>query len=604
MAYTFPEEVLEHVFSFIQSDKDRNAVSMVCKSWYEIERWCRRRIFIGNCYSVNPTIMTRRFPEVRSIELKGKPHFADYNLVPDGWGGYVKPWITAMAESYPWLEEIKLKRMVVTDESLEMISRSFKNFKVLVLYSCEGFTTDGLASIAANCRKLRELDLQECEVDDFSGHWISHFGENCTTLVSLNIACLTSEWTSSVLDRLERLVTRSPNLKSLILNRAVPLDRLCQLIKRAPQLNELGIGTFSAEIRPDLFLSLTEAFSACKDFKSLSGIWDVVPSYLPSLYPICSRLTSLNLSLATIPSPDLAKIISNCSNMQKLWVLDYIEDSGLDIVAATCKDLQEIRVFPSDPFAPEANVVLTEQGLVSVAEGCPKLQSVLYFCRQMTNSALIAIANSRSNLTRFRLCILEPHTPDYNTLEPLDVGFGAIVEKCKDLRRLSLSGLLTDRVFEYIGGHAKKLEMLSIAFAGDSDMGLHYVLSGCESLKKLEIRDCPFGDKALLANAEKLETMRSLWMSSCPVSFEGCKILSKKMKRLNVEVMDEGGSQDSRPEGPHVEKLYVYRTVCGQRCDMPGFVWTIDKRSSSSSSLEEGGIYQEEEEEDEDEFLQ
>lgn len=42
--------------------------------------------------------------------------------------------------------------MVVTDESLELIARSFKNFKVLVLSSCEGFTTDGLASIAANCR--------------------------------------------------------------------------------------------------------------------------------------------------------------------------------------------------------------------------------------------------------------------------------------------------------------------------------------------------------------------------------------------------------------------------------------------------------------------
>lgn len=152
MASSFPEEVLEHVFSFIQSDTDRNAISMVCKSWYEIERWCRRRIFIGNCYAVSPRMVTRRFPEVRSIELKGKPHFADFNLVPDGWGGYVYPWISAMATGYPWLEEIRLKRMVVTDESLELIAKSFKNFKVLVLSSCEGFSTDGLAAIAANCR--------------------------------------------------------------------------------------------------------------------------------------------------------------------------------------------------------------------------------------------------------------------------------------------------------------------------------------------------------------------------------------------------------------------------------------------------------------------
>ncbi|KAI3946550.1 hypothetical protein MKW92_026320 [Papaver armeniacum] len=162
MANSFPEEVLEHVFSFVKTDRDRNTISLVCKSWYALERWCRRRIFIGNCYAVSPRILIRRFPEVRSVSLKGKPHFADFNLVPEGWGGYAYPWILAMSEAYPWLEELRLKRMVVTDESLELISKSFKNFRVLVLSSCEGFTTDGLAAIAANCRNLRELDLREC----------------------------------------------------------------------------------------------------------------------------------------------------------------------------------------------------------------------------------------------------------------------------------------------------------------------------------------------------------------------------------------------------------------------------------------------------------
>lgn len=152
MAYPLPDEVLEHVFSFLHSDGDRNAVSLVCKSWYEIDRWSRRRVFVGNCYAVSPRAVVRRFPVVRSIEIKGKPHFADFNLVPEGWGGYVFPWIASMAGSYPWLEEIRLKRMVVTDACLKLIANSFKNFSVLVLSSCEGFSTDGLAAIAANCR--------------------------------------------------------------------------------------------------------------------------------------------------------------------------------------------------------------------------------------------------------------------------------------------------------------------------------------------------------------------------------------------------------------------------------------------------------------------
>ncbi|XP_012082666.1 protein TRANSPORT INHIBITOR RESPONSE 1 [Jatropha curcas] len=577
MTSSFPEEVLEHVFSFIQHDKDRNAISMVCKSWYEIERWCRRRIFVGNCYAVSPSMVIRRFPEVRSIELKGKPHFADFNLVPDGWGGYVYPWIAAMASAYPWLEEIRLKRMVVTDETLELIAKSFKNFKVLVLSSCEGFSTDGLAAIAANCRNLRELDLRESEVDDPSGHWLSHFPDSFTSLVSLNISCLVSEVSFSAL---ERLVGRCPNLRTLRLNRTVPLDRLANILSRAPQLVELGTGTYSSELRPDVFSSLSGAFSGCKELKSLSGFWDVVPGYLPAIYPICSGLTSLNLSYATIQSPDVIKLVSQCQSLQRLWVLDYIEDIGLEALATFCKDLRELRVFPSEPFAVEPNVSLTEQGLVSVSEGCPKLQSVLYFCHQMTNDALITVARNRPNMTRFRLCIMEPRTPDYTTLQPLDDGFGAIVQHCKDLQRLSLSGLLTDRVFEYIGTYAKKLEMLSVAFAGDSDLGLHHVMSGCENLRKLEIRDCPFGDKALLANAAKLETMRSLWMSSCSVSYGACKLLGQKMPRLNVEVIDERGPPDSRPESCPVEKLYIYRTVAGPRFDMPGFVWTMDEDSA------------------------
>ncbi|CAL5363377.1 unnamed protein product [Camellia sinensis] len=40
------------------------------------------------------------------------------------------------------------------------------------------------------CRNLRELDLQECEVDDLSGHWLNHFPDTCTSLVSLNIASI------------------------------------------------------------------------------------------------------------------------------------------------------------------------------------------------------------------------------------------------------------------------------------------------------------------------------------------------------------------------------------------------------------------------------
>lgn len=148
----FPDEVIGHIFGCVTSQRDRNAVSLVCKNWHRLERCCRKSLFIGNCYTISPERVIERFPELRSLTLKGKPHFPYFSLVPSGWGGFVAPWIEALARSRVDLEELRLKRMVVSDESLELLSRSFVNFKSLVLVRCEGFTTEGLAAIAANCR--------------------------------------------------------------------------------------------------------------------------------------------------------------------------------------------------------------------------------------------------------------------------------------------------------------------------------------------------------------------------------------------------------------------------------------------------------------------
>lgn len=261
--------------------------------------------------------------------------------------------------------------------------------------------------------------------------------------------------------------------------------------------------------------------------------------------------------------------------MQIMQILDTIGDKGLNVVASTCKELQELRVFPSDLYG-VGNAAVTEEGLVSISAGCPKLNSVLYFCQQMTNAALIAVAKNCPNFIRFRLCTLNPVVPDAVTNLPLDEGFGAIVQSCKGLKRLSVSGLLTDQLFLYIGMYAEQLEMLSIAFAGDSDKGMLYVLNGCKKLKKLEIRDSPFGDSALLMDVGKYETMRSLWMSSCEVTYGACKSLAEMMPRLNVEIINEGEGNEGSPDERHrVEKMYLYRTLVGPRKDAPDFVWTL-----------------------------
>ncbi|XXG59618.1 hypothetical protein AAC387_Pa04g1670 [Persea americana] len=565
---TFPHEVLERILGFVKSHKDRSSVSLVCKDWYSAERWSRTHVFIGNCYSVSPEILIRRFPKIRSVTMKGKPRFSDFNLVPENWGADIHYWLLHFASAYPFLEELRLKRMTVTDESLEFLARSFPNFKALSLVSCDGFSTDGLARIASHCRNLTELDIQENGIDDRGGSWLSYFPENFTSLETLNFANVSKE---VKFDSLERLVARCKSLKVLKVNKNVTLEQLQRLLVKAPQLMELGTGSFLQELTNPQFAELENAFNNCKNLHTLSGLWEVTSPCLPALYPACTNLTFLNLSYAALQSTELGKLLPRCPNLRRLWVLDTVEDKGLEAVASSCHLLEELRVFPENyDFDIADGGGVTEAGFVSISQGCRNLRYILYFCRRMTNAAVETVVRNCPDFTHFRLCIMIPHQRDYMTNEPMDDAFGAVVKTCTKLQRLAVSGLLTDRTFEYIGKYAKNLETLSVAFAGSTDQGMQYVLEGCPKLRKLEIRDCPFGNAALLSGLERYESMRSLWMSSCQVTMNGCRLLAMEMPRLNVEVIkeDEGDASDA-------EKVYVYRSVAGPRRDAPHFVMTL-----------------------------
>ncbi|KAL9236719.1 hypothetical protein vseg_011355 [Gypsophila vaccaria] len=562
----FPDEVLEKVLSFLTTNKDRSTASLVSKNWYDAERWTRKHVFIANCYAVSPEIVVRRFPNIRSVTLKGKPRFSDFNLVPANWGANVYPWLVCFAKHYPFLEELRLKRMCVSDESLEFLGASFGGvgFKRVSLLSCDGFSTDGLAALATHCKNLVELDIQENGIDDRSGSWLSCFPETFTSLEILNFSNLNSEVSFPAL---ERLVARSKSLTTLKVNKNVTLDQLQRLLVHCPKLTQLGTGDFSQELQPSEYASLESVFNNMRNLQSISGLWDAHLLSLPLLYRACATLTFLNLSEADLLCDELAQLLAHCPNLRRLWVLDTVGDKGLEAVGSSCPLLEELRVFPASPFDEDIDHGVSESGFIAVSYGCPKLHYVLYFCREMTNAAVATVVKNCPDFTHFRLCIMIPGQPDHITNEPMDEAFGSVVKGCKKLRRLAVSGLLTDLTFEYIGKYAKNLETLSVAFAGSSDRAMQCVLSGCPKLRRLEIRDCPFGDSALLSGLERYESMRSLWMSACNVTMGACKLLAKEMPRLNVEVIKDEDADDC-----HANKVYVYRSVAGPREDAPSFV--------------------------------
>ncbi|KAE9454800.1 hypothetical protein C3L33_13310, partial [Rhododendron williamsianum] len=614
-----PEEILDHIFSYITKNPDRNSASLVCKTWYKADRHSRHSVFVGNCYAVSPDRVIARFPDVRSLIIKGMPRVGDDSWVPRNWGGSVHNWVVDLAEKCPGLEELRLKRMVVLDETLVLISTKFPNFKSLVLISCVGFTGNGLDAIATNCRFLERLDLPKCKVGNDNGHWLSCFPESFTSLISLNFSCLRGA--VNLLD-LEKLVARCPNLRSLRLSKRVPLTTLSKIAMLAPQLVELGIGPpgfgphgdhgqvvfgigphvapqpvqlgvgphvaphgFVPNVAPQPLQLGLAPHVAPHDFVA-AQLAALGPGIAPQLVELgiqhrqayatlfeavrnWKSIRSLSLSGSQVTFLRLLPISSICS---KLISLDL--STLAQVVSSTCKDLRDLRLFQSNPAV--VNGGATEEGLVAISKGCPLLHSLEFFCHQMTNAALITLSKNCPNITSFSLCIRESKKPDHVTLQPLDEGFGAIVQSCTGLRRLSLSGLLTDQVFLYIGMYGEQLEVLSATNAGDSDRGMLYVVNGCRNLRKLEVTDCPFGDSALLANVERYETMRCLYMSGCEVTLGGCKVLAKWVPSLNVEVINGRDIIEDYPDDRlRVKKLYVYRTLDGPRSDAPEHVWTL-----------------------------
>lgn len=245
-------------------------------------------------------------------------------------------------------------------------------------------------------------------------------------------------------------------------------------------------------------------------------------------------------------------------------------------MAVTCTNLRELRIFRLGLYN-EGSPALTEEGLIAISRGCPQLDSLVYCCSQMTNAALITVARDCPNLTNFRLCIKDPKTPDHATSQPFDEGFGAIAQSCKGLRRLSLSGLVSDQVFLYIGMYAEQLEMLLIGSSGKGEKGLSYVLNGCRNLKKMEIKGSPFVDAALLEEIVKHEKIRCLWISSPKVTLGGCRALSMQVPMMNIEIITAESSKTKNKDDDNlqVQKMYLYRTFTGPRKDAPDSVWTI-----------------------------
>lgn len=75
-----------------------------------------------------------------------------FNLIPEDWGGYVKPWVDVLSTNFVCLKSLHFRRMIVKDEDLKLLAEARGGkLHVLKLDKCSGFSTDGLLHITRGC---------------------------------------------------------------------------------------------------------------------------------------------------------------------------------------------------------------------------------------------------------------------------------------------------------------------------------------------------------------------------------------------------------------------------------------------------------------------
>uniref|UniRef100_A0A5B6ZAC6 Putative RNI-like superfamily protein n=1 Tax=Davidia involucrata TaxID=16924 RepID=A0A5B6ZAC6_DAVIN len=563
-----PDTVLECVIQYIHDSRDRDAVSLVCRRWYEIDATTRKQITIALCYTTTPNQLWKRFRHLESLLLKGKPRAAMFNLIPEDWGGFVTPWVEEIARSFSCLKALHFRRMIVRDSDLELLAQSrSRALQALKLDKCSGFSSDGLLQICRSCRNLRTLFLEESIINEKDGEWLHELALNNTVLETLNFYM--TELAKIRFQDLELIAKNCRSLVSMKISDCEILD-LVGFFRAAAALEEFGGGSYNEQ---------PERYSAVSFPQRL---YRLGPTYMgknemPIVFPSASILRKLDLLYAFLDTEDHCLLIQRCPNLEVLETRNVIGDRGLEVLARCCKRLRRLRIErgADEQGMVDEEGVVSQRGLIALAQGCLELEYLAVYVSDITNASLECIGSYLKNLCDFRLVLLDQE--ERITDLPLDNGVRALLRGCHKLRRFALylrPGGLTDLGLSYIGQHSLNVRWMLLGYVGGSDAGLLEFSKGCPSLQKLEMRGCCFSEHALAIAVLQLTSLRYLWVQGYRESATGHDLFAMARPFWNIELIPARLGDPSH--------IIAYYSLAGQRTDFPDTVVPLDPFPKSS----------------------
>ncbi|EOA26779.1 hypothetical protein CARUB_v10022866mg [Capsella rubella] len=565
------DDVIEQVMTYITEPKDRDSASLVCRRWFKIDSETREHVTMALCYTATPDRLSRRFPNLRSLKLKGKPRAAMFNLIPENWGGYVTPWVTEISNSLRQLKSVHFRRMIVSDLDLDRLAKARSDdLEALKLDKCSGFTTDGLLSIVTHCRKIKTLLMEESSFIEKDGKWLHELALHNTSLEVLNFYM--TEFAKISPKDLEAIARNCRSLVSVKVGDFEILE-LVGFFKAAANLEEFCGGSLNEDIgMPEKYMNLVFPRKLCRLGLSYMG-----PNEMPILFPFAAQIRKLDLLYALLETDDHCTLIQKCPNLEILETRNVIGDRGLEVLAQHCKHLKRLRIErgADEQGMEDEEGLVSQRGLIALAQGCQELEYMAVYVSDITNESLESIGTYLKNLCDFRLVLLDRE--ERITDLPLDNGVRSLLIGCKKLRRFAFylrQGGLTDVGLSYIGQYSPNVRWMLLGYVGESDEGLMEFSRGCPNLQKLEMRGCCFSERAIAAAVTKLPSLRYLWVQGYRASMTGQDLMQMARPYWNIELIPsrkvpEVNQLGEIREMEHPAHILAYYSLAGQRTDCP-----------------------------------
>ncbi|KAM0023577.1 putative leucine-rich repeat domain superfamily, transport inhibitor response 1 [Helianthus debilis subsp. tardiflorus] len=494
-----------------------------------------------------------------------------YDLIPEDWGGFATPWVVELSKSFRFLKALHFRRMIVTDEDLELLAREKGgDLQVLKLDKCSGFSTDGLLHICSSCRNIKVLFLEESQVIEKDGNWLHELAMNNTQLETLNFYM--TDLSQVSFDDLELIAKRCKSLVSVKIGDSEILD-LVGFFRYAVSLEEFSGGCFNKQ--SEEYASLAFPLQLRRlDLNYISK------KEMHIVYPFASRLKKLDLLYALLNTTDHCVLLEQCPNLEILETRNVIGDRGLEVLARSCKKMKRLRIErgADEQEMEDEDGVVSQRGLTAIAQGCLELECVAVYVSDITNAALESMGKNLKKLSDFRLVLLDKE--EVITDLPLDNGIRSLLSGCNELRRFALylrPGGLTDMGLTYIGQHSQNIRWMLLGYLGESDSGLLGFSRGCPSLQKLEIRGCCFSENALAMAVLQLKSLRYLWVQGYIGSETGLDLLTMARPYWNIELIPPRKVQYGEGrEIEHPAHILAYYSLAGPRTDFPPSVIPLD----------------------------